>query len=116
MSRSGKNSVRTIKPVIDTIQNLAIFRFCISAGVRTACVFSGRPATAKEVFALPFLFKLARYDIPVPGMPAVNDPRLFHVRPRLPIDVLNPDLLMFIRMPGAIRIDFLNRKPMSFAS
>jgi hypothetical protein len=43
--------------------------------------------------------------MPVPGMPTVA--------PRVPIDVLTPDLLTFSRTPGRILIERRNRKPIA---
>ena len=49
--------------------------------------------------------------MPDPGMPTETRvpclPKLT-LAPRLPTDVLTPDLLMFSRIPGAILILFLN--------
>ena len=107
--RYGNTEKSRTAPVTRRSSNAARCLFRFSSGLSVGRV-SDRLLAAWALFALFSGDKLVRYDTPVPGMLAVNAPRLFQVRPRPPTEVLSPDLLMLMRMPGAILIDRLNRK------
>nr|DAL44260.1 MAG TPA_asm: hypothetical protein [Caudoviricetes sp.] len=58
------------------------------------------------------------YDKPDPGIPTVVFiplPLMLVVAPFGPIDVLTPLLLILIARPGAMRIRFLNLKPIGIS-
>lgn len=107
--RYGNKEKSRTAPAIRGSSNAARCLFRFSSGLSAVRV-SDRLLAAWALFALFFGDILVRYDNPVPGMLAVNAPRLFHVRPRPPTEVLSPDLLMLMRTPGAILIDRLNRR------